>query len=176
MISSLGSSTGSAAAYLLQFLQQASGTDAADGDSASLAQQLFQNLDEDSGGAVSRNEFSSFTSRFAPETGAALMSAQESSSDDLFSQFDSDSDGSVSLDELAAALQPPPDETASSASSAASGGSTSESYDPLDINKDGVVSLEERMAAGGQHSTPTTGNLSSGTLGNLFQSIGQIAA
>jgi Ca2+-binding EF-hand superfamily protein len=116
--------------------------------------------------------------------------------DEMFSSMDSDGDGSVSESELTAFAEkaqsgpssgpppgPPPGgapptggaDEASSSSSSSSSTSSSQTYDALDTNKDGVVSLSERLAAG-KDSAAMSGNLSSGTLGALLASINEVAA
>lgn len=235
MISSLSSSGSSDALALLQQLlakAAAAGTtttSTAETDTA-MSEELFTQLDSDGDGAISKTEFSSFTSRFSAETGFSLVAAQESDStssttgDELFTSLDTDNngslseselavmsppppppeaddaslqalfdsidangDGSIDEEELAAALQPPTDTatetdttTDTTETTAAAGGSgtssSSDSYDALDINKDGVVSLEERMAGASQQNTPTTGKLSAGTLSSLLNSVNEIAA
>ena len=129
----------------------------------------------------------------------------------LFSSLDSDEDGSISEDELSSALKqadanrpppppPPPandsgtasasdsstSSTSSSSSSASSSSGTASaggttSYDPLDTNKDGYVSEQERMAAYGggtqqQAGGVTSNRLSGDMLRTLMQGINEVAA
>lgn len=161
------------------------------------AQTLYSSLDSDSSGGISTNELTS-----------VLTSAGQSSTDaaSLFSSLDSDEDGSISQDELSSALKqadanrppppPPPandtgtsdvsdsgstSSTASSSSassSSAAGGTTG--YDPLDTNKDGYVSEQERIAAYGgmqqQTGGVTSNRLSGDMLRTLMQGINEVAA
>ena len=161
------------------------------------AQNLYSSLDSDSSGGISSDELTS-----------VLTSAGQSSTDaaSLFSSLDSDEDGSISQDELSSALKeadanrpppppPPPandtgtasasdsgtDSTSStsstSSSSSSSAGTTS--YDPLDTNKDGYVSEQERMAAYGatqQQAGVTSNRLSGDMLRTLMQGINEVAA
>lgn len=154
------------------------------------AQNLYSSLDSDSSGGISADELTS-----------ALTSAGQSSTDasSLFSSLDSDEDGSISEDELTSALKqadanrpppppPPPanDSGTSATSSASSSGSSvsaggTTSYDPLDTNKDGYVSEQERMAAYGggtqqQAGGVTSNRLSGEMLRTLMQGINEVAA
>lgn len=166
------------------------------------AQNLYSSLDSDSSGGISADELTSAL------TSAGQSSTDASS---LFSSLDSDEDGSISEDELSSALKeadanrppppPPPandsgtasasestsdSSSASASSSASSSGSTASSggttsYDPLDTNKDGYVSEQERMAAYGgstqqQAGGVTSNRLSGDMLRTLMQGINEVAA
>ncbi|MDO8251171.1 MAG: EF-hand domain-containing protein [Rhodoferax sp.] len=130
---------------------------------------MFAKVDTDSSGGVDKTELQSLLADVAKKTGVT-----NSSSDELFSKMDSNSDGSLSSDELGQGMQsimPPPPSTmdfAQSRSDSASGDETqgasgtppppppggaggsssasSTTYDPLDINEDGTVSAQERLA------------------------------
>lgn len=161
------------------------------------AQNLYSSLDSDSSGGISADELTS-----------VLTSAGQSGTDaaSLFSSLDSDEDGSISQDELSSALKqananrpppPPANDTgtsgasdsgstssslatssSTSSSSAAAGGTTG--YDPLDTNKDGYVSEQERMAGTGgmqqQTGGVTSNRLSGDMLRTLMQGINEVAA
>lgn len=162
------------------------------------AQNLYSSLDSDSSGGIGADELTS-----------VLTSAGQSSTDaaSLFSSLDSDEDGSISQDELSSALKqadanrpPPPPPPANdtgmaggtasasdsgSTSSTSSSGSASSStaaagYDPLDTDKDGYVSEQERMAAYGgmqqQTGGITSNRLSGDMLRTLMQGIDEVAA
>jgi Ca2+-binding EF-hand superfamily protein len=165
------------------------------------AQNLYSSLDSDSSGGISTDELTSAL------TSAGRSSTDASS---LFSSLDSDEDGSISEDELSSALKqadanrppPPPandsgtasasDSSTSSTSSSSSSSSASSSsgtasaggttsYDPLDTNKDGYVSEQERMAAYGggtqqQAGGVTSNRLSGDMLRTLMQGINEVAA
>lgn len=134
-----------------------------------MAEQMFNSLDSDGDGSITESELSSALSQAGSDTDASS----------LLSELDADGNGSIDESELASAIQPPPEESASStttASASSSSSGSSQSYDPLDTNKDGTVSAEERAAARGtQQATPTTGALSSSTLSSLLSSV-QMAA
>lgn len=160
------------------------------------AQNLYSSLDSDSSGGIGADELTS-----------VLTSAGQSSTDaaSLFSSLDSDEDGSISQDELSSALKqadanrpppPPANDTgmaggtasasdSGSTSSTSSSGSASSStatagYDPLDTDKDGYVSEQERMAAYGgmqqQTGGVTSSRLSGDMLRTLMQGINEVAA
>ena len=112
--------------------------------------QLMAALDTDDSGEVSEDEF---TAAAGDEDTEAVAAA--------FEALDSDQNGSLSAEEVAAAAPPPPppppettaspQENSKTDDSGSSGGggaaaSTSKTYDPLDTNKDGVVSEAERQA------------------------------
>lgn len=121
---------------------------------------LFSKVDTDGDGSVSKSEMSDFVSKMG-------KNADTSSSDDKFAKLDTDGNGSLSQAEFeagrpqppgqggagpahgaggpqgAAPMGPPPGAEKSGSST---GASNSTSYDPLDTNKDGVVSEMERLA------------------------------
>lgn len=146
---------------------------------------LFTELDSDGDGALSAGELSAL----ADDDDTAASAGGE----ELLEALDSDGDGSVDEAELAAMAPPPPppptaetaetgetaetaDETADGSTGTAetesagtAGGGGTQSFDPLDTNQDGVVTPAERMAGQGGQFTPTTGNLSASTLGDLLR-------
>ena len=128
---------------------------------------MFSKVDTDSSGGVDKTELQAMMTDMASKTGTTASTV----SDTQFAKIDADSDGSLSSDELGNGLKdilpppttmdfaqsrsddgkstqgadgapPPPPPSAASDSSSAS----STTYDPLDTNQDGVVSLSERLA------------------------------
>lgn len=117
------------------------------------ASDILSALDTDSDGSVSLSELSS--SEVAEGYGSDQLES-------LFDAIDTDSSGSVSEDEISSFIEnnkpesppmgaggPPPPPSSGPESSGASSdeSASSESYDVLDTNEDGVVSLEERLTA-----------------------------
>lgn len=168
------------------------------------AQNLYSSLDSDSSGGISTDELTSvLTSAGQSSTDAAsLFSSLDSDEDGSISQ-----DELSSALKQADANRPPPPPPANdagmaggtasasdsgstsstssasssgtaSSSAAAAGGTTS--YDPLDTNKDGYVSEQERMAAYGgmqqQTGGVTSNRLSGDMLRTLMQGIDEVAA
>lgn len=155
------------------------------------AEEMMAETDTDGDGSISKDELAAVLEKHAKDGQNGGPSV-----DEMFSSMDSDGDGSVSESELTAFAEkapsgpssgpppgPPPGgapptggaDEASSSSSSSSSTSSSQTYDALDTNKDGVVSLSERLAAG-KDSAAMSGNLSSGTLGALLASINEVAA
>lgn len=167
------------------------------------AQNLYSSLDSDSSGGISTDELTSvLTSAGQSSTDAAsLFSSLDSDEDGSISQ-----DELSSALKQADANHPPPspppandtgmaggtasasDSGSTSSSSASSSSTTSSSaaaggttgYDPLDTNKDGYVSEQERMAAYGgmqqQTGGVTSNRLSGDMLRTLMQGINEVAA
>lgn len=131
-------------------------------DIGSLASSILSALDSDADASVSLEEFSS---------SEAVSDYSTDEVEALFNALDADGSGSVSEDELASFLEdnkpegatmgagppsgpPPGSGTGEAGSSAQAGGSagagggssSTETYDVLDTNEDGTVSLEERLA------------------------------
>lgn len=167
------------------------------------AQNLYSSLDSDSSGGISADELTSaLTSAGQSSTDASsLFSSLDSDEDGSISGDELSS----ALKEADANRPPPPppppandsgtasasestsdSSSASATSSASSSGSTASaggttSYDPLDTNKDGYVSEQERMAAyrGGtqqQAGGVTSNRLSGDMLRTLMQGINEVAA
>ncbi|WP_377808442.1 EF-hand domain-containing protein [Azospirillum sp. A29] len=171
------------------------------------AQNLYSSLDSDSSGGISTDELTSvLTSAGQSSTDAAsLFSSLDSDEDGSISQDELSS----ALKQAAANRPPPPpppandtgtsgasdsgstsstvsSSSASSSSAASSSASSSSAaggttgYDPLDTNKDGYVSEQERMAAYGgmqqQTGGVTSNRLSGDMLRTLMQGINEVAA
>lgn len=157
------------------------------------AEEMMAETDTDGDGSISKDELAAVLEKHAKDGQNGGPSV-----DEMFSSMDSDGDGSVSQAELSAFAEkapsgpssgpssgpppgpppggaPPAGGGAEASSSSSSSTSSSQTYDALDTNKDGVVSLSERLAAG-KDSAAMSGNLSSGTLGALLASINEVAA
>ena len=118
---------------------------------------LFAKADADGDSLISKVEMQILLAKMTGEGAEGTSSTEDTSaSDELFAKLDSDGDGSLSQTEFEAgrpsgpegappAGGPPP------AGGAGGGGGSGgvagvTTYDPLDTNEDGVVSLAERMA------------------------------
>lgn len=118
---------------------------------------LFAKADADGDSLVSKVEMQILLAKMTGEGAEGTSSTEDTAaSDELFAKLDSDGDGSLSQTEFEAgrpsgpegappAGGPPP------AGGAGGGGGSGgvagvTTYDPLDTNEDGVVSLAERMA------------------------------
>ena len=144
-------------------------------NSSSGGDDLFGKVDTNGDGSVSQEEMQSLMKLMdkmaaGSSTDSTASSSATSSSSDLFSQLDANADGSLSQTEFeagrpqgghgpqsAGGMSPPPPPGGAGGSNSAS----NTSYDPLDTNKDGVVSAQEQMA----------GNSSTDALQSLFKSI-----
>ncbi|MDO9167124.1 MAG: EF-hand domain-containing protein [Rhodoferax sp.] len=132
-----------------------------DSSSASGEDDLFGKVDTDGNGSVSKEEMQSLMKlmdKLASDSGSDSSSSSSSTSStgssDVFSKLDTDSDGSLSKAEFeggrpqggngpqgAGGMPPPPPPGGAGSSSA-----SSTTYDPLDTNENGVVSVQERLA------------------------------
>jgi Ca2+-binding EF-hand superfamily protein len=113
---------------------------------------LFAKVDGDGDGSVSQDELQSLLEKMS----GAAASKTGTSSDELFAQLDTDGDGKLSQAEfdagrpseqasgMAGGMPPPPGGQGGPGGAQAASGSTT--YDPLDTNEDGTVSLSERLA------------------------------
>lgn len=113
---------------------------------------LFAKVDGDGDGSVSQDELQSLLEKMS----GAAASKTGTSSDELFTQLDADGDGKLSQAEfdagrpseqapgMAGGMPPPPGGQGGPSGAQAASGSTT--YDPLDTNEDGTVSLSERLA------------------------------
>lgn len=141
---------------------------------------LFGKVHSDGDGAVSKTELQALLEAMSGGT----ASQTGVSSDDVFSQLDADGDGSLTEAEFDAGRpsgapgeagggmqamggMPPPPGGPRGAGGAGGAGATSDSsttYDPLDTNEDGVVSLTERLAG-------STSSVEQDALTALFNAI-----
>ena len=142
----------------------ADGTDSTSAATGEAGDDLFGKVDSDGDGAVSKTELQALLEAMSGGT----ASQTGVSSDDAFAALDTDSDGSLTQAEFdagrpsgdgAQASGMPPGGAGGAGGPRGAGGpggpggaggagSTSETttYDPLDTNEDGVVSLTERLA------------------------------
>ncbi len=97
---------------------------------------LFTKLDTDGDGSVTREEFVAGR----PEE----MSEEEA--DSLFSTLAGEDSDSVTQEEFAA-MMPPPPQGGMGGAPGGGGASAEETFDTLDTNQDGTVSLQEYLAA-----------------------------
>jgi len=130
---------------------------------------MFAKVDTDGNGGVDQSELGTMLDKISQKTGASFGDTAK-----VFTTMDTDGDGSLTSDELDAGMKsvmppppstmdfanarqgnapdgpppgPPPDAAgASGSSTAASSSSSSTTYDPLDTNQDGTVSLAERLS------------------------------
>lgn len=118
--------------------------------------ELFAKADADGDSLVSQVEMQILLAKMTGEGAEGTSSTEDTTaSDALFAKLDSDGDGSLSQTEFEAG-RPASGEGASPAGGAPSVGGAgggggggvagATTYDPLDTNEDGVVSLAERMA------------------------------
>lgn len=145
----------------MDFAQSRNSTESTDSTSAATGQagdDLFGKVDSDGDGAVSKTELQALLEAMSGGT----ASQTGVSSDDAFAALDTDGDGSLTQAEFDAGRpsggeaqaggMPPGGAGGPSGAGGPGGpggaGGTSETttYDPLDTNEDGVVSLTERLA------------------------------
>ncbi len=145
----------------MDFAQSRNSTNSTDSASAAIGEagdDLFGKVDSDGNGAVSKTELQALLEAMSGGT----ASQTGVSSDDAFAALDSDGDGSLTQAEFDAGRpsggeaqaggMPPGGAGGAGGPRGAGGpggaGGTSETttYDPLDTNEDGVVSLTERLA------------------------------
>ena len=116
---------------------------------------LFGKVDSDGDGSVSQDELQGLLEKMSGGT----ASKTGTRSDELFAQLDTDGDGKLSQAEFDAGrpseqasgtagggMPPPPPGGPGGPGGAGGAQSSSTTYDPLDTNEDGVVSLAERLA------------------------------
>lgn len=137
----------------MAFAQSRGDSDTATGQAGD---DLFGKVDRDGDGAVSKTELQALLEAMSGGTASQVGV----SSDDVFSQLDADGDGSLTQAEFDAGRpsgatgeagggmqamggMPPPPGGSGGASASANSTTT---YDALDTNKDGEVSLTERLA------------------------------
>lgn len=112
---------------------------------------LFGKVDSDGDGSISQDELQGLLEKMSGGT----ASKTGTRSDELFAQLDADGDGQLSQAEfdagrppeqgqdMAGGMPPPPPGGPGGAQPSSSSTAT---YDPLDTNEDGTVSLAERLA------------------------------
>jgi len=119
-------------------------------------QRLLSRLDTDQSGGVDGTELQSMIDGVAQKTGLSL----DTSAEDMLAQYDADGDGQLSQAEfdagrpsgqepgMAGGMPPPPPGGPGGPGGAqqSGGSSATTTYDPLDTNEDGTVSLAERLA------------------------------
>ncbi|KZB59901.1 MULTISPECIES: EF-hand domain-containing protein [Thalassospira] len=136
-------------------LQETSTT--TDGNSSFDAQRLFSDMDTDGDGTLTKDEFMA----------SAPDGVSDEMSENLWNVMAGSDAQSISEDDYLASMTPPSGAVISSDDSSedtvmnsmlASMGSEG-TYDPLDTNEDGVVSLSEIMAAAPQDATPSQSSL-----------------
>ena len=138
---------------LLQSLNSSSDADA-DGDTSDKSSKdsdMFSKMDTDGNGSVSKQEF----------LAARPSNVSEDQATKLYSSIDTENTGSITEDQFTSAMQkapqgPPPSGGAggpppsggsqSETSDTSSSSSSSTTYDALDTNKDGKVSMAELLA------------------------------
>ncbi|MCO5354146.1 XopAW family type III secretion system calcium-binding effector [Acidovorax kalamii] len=137
----------------MAFAQSRGNSDAATGQAGD---DLFGKVDSDGDGSVSQTELQALLEAMSGGT----ASKTGVSSDDVFSQLDADGDGKLSEAEFdagrpsaesgagmaAVSGMPPPGGGPGGPGGAGASADSTTTYDPLDTNEDGVVSLTERLA------------------------------
>lgn len=132
---------------------------------------LFAKTDTDGSGGVDSTELQTLMDKVSERTGVA----NTSTATDLMSSLDGNGDGSLDADELQKGIPsivplpstmefsqtrgaggPPP---GGPLPAEAAGGSDSTTYDPLDTNKDGIVSAAEAAAGAANGTASTTDTL-----------------
>ena len=109
---------------------------------------MFAKVDSDSSGSVDQAELTTMLGKISEKTGADFGDAAK-----VFTSMDANSDGSLSSEELNTgmkSLMQSQSSTVDFAQARKSDGSASTTYDPLDTNQDGTVSLAERLAGSDQ--------------------------
>lgn len=109
---------------------------------------MFKKLDTNSDGSISKEEFLANIKKQDGDTDEKLTK--------MFEETDTDGDGKITQAENEAAMKkmqqggkpkgPPPTQGAGAASKSSSSSSTSTTYDVRDTNKDGEVSIQEKLA------------------------------
>lgn len=156
-------------------------------DPSQMASRLISGGDQNGDSALSFSEFSALGN--TTSSGSANASISSERMTNLFNTIDTDSDGSLTERELTEFGQKLSDamesfmlqmqEQGMSAGGSQGGTSSqSSSYDALDTNKDGVVSMTERLA--GSQSNQNTGDLASRfksmTAQNNYQAVNSFAS
>ncbi len=138
-------------------MQESTDTSATDGDFD--AQQLFDDLDTDDDSTLTKDEF----------LAGKPDDVSDEMAENLWSMMAGSEAESISQDDYLTSMAPPPGVTTTTATAdestdSSSGGDSAatadtESYDPLDTNEDGIVSLAELMAAAPADETPSASSL-----------------
>ncbi|WP_430474435.1 hypothetical protein ACQ0MK_00965 [Thalassospira lucentensis] len=136
---------------MLLELQETSTT--TDGNSSFDAQLLFSDMDTDDDGTLTKDEFMA----------AAPEDVTEEMPENLWDVMAGSDAESISEDDFVASMKPPTGampatqsgETDSVMAGVATAVGEDGTYDPLDTNEDGVVSLSEIMAAAPQEASPS---------------------
>jgi Ca2+-binding EF-hand superfamily protein len=141
------------------------------GQNARHLAELFQNTDSDSDGSLTLDEFKAGAPDGQAPEGAPSL-------DEIFAQADTNGDSILSEDEFTAALSGgpqgaggPPPGGPPPGGAAGSGEEESASYDPLDTNKDGQVSIDELLSS--YESSDTEDSSSSDLIKQFLETIDQ---
>jgi hypothetical protein len=141
-------------------LEMQESTDKSATDGGFDAQQLFDDLDTDDDGSLTKDEF----------LAGKPDDVSDEMAENLWSMMAGSDAKSISQDDYLTSMAPPPGATTATATADESTGSSSdgdsaatsdtESYDPLDTNEDGIVSLAEIMAASPANETASVSSTS----------------
>ena len=148
---------------------------------SSSSDELFSKIDANSDGSLSQDELGKGMKEILPppstmdfaqsRSNNSTSSSDTTANSDLFAKLDADGDGSLSETEFDAgrpqndattqashptqgAGGPPPPAGPPPAGGTGGSSNASTTYDPLDTNQDGTVSLQERMAASSTSTDP----------------------
>ena len=113
---------------------------------------IFQKMDSDGDGSVSKQEFESAFVQISQKGGQAADGANaKAKADELYAKMDSDGDGKLSASEFETAAKAHEAQRGQGGSQGSGGGAlaaggSEKSTDPADTNQDGVVSAQEAAA------------------------------
>ena len=154
----------------MEFAQSRSDSGTSGNSSTGSSDDLFGKVDTDGSGTVSKDELQSLMDKMSADQGTSKTDSTTSS--DLFAKLDSNGDGSLSKTEFEAGRPQGQNSTQGAQGPEGAGGpppggpppaggtggasSASTTYDPLDTNEDGVVSLAERLAGNTQSTDAVT--------------------
>ena len=154
----------------MDFVQSRSSADSTSEATNGTGDDLFGTVDSDGDGAVSKTELQALLEAMSGGT----VSQTGVSSDDAFAALDTDGDGSLTQTEFDAGRPPegsappaggmPPPPGGSRGAGGTQDASATTTYDALDTNEDGVVSLTERLAG-------ATSTLEQDAVSALFSAI-----
>ena len=154
----------------MDFVQSRSSADSTSEATNGTGDDLFGTVDSDGDGAVSKTELQALLEAMSGGT----ASQTGVSSDDAFAALDTDGDGSLTQTEFDAGRPPegsappaggmPPPPGGSRGAGGTQDASATTTYDALDTNEDGVVSLTERLAG-------ATSTLEQDAVSALFSAI-----